>query len=699
MKKIRTHFLAFGLLFLTIWQFQALNAQQRTCGTDELHEQMLQDPRYRRVMDLHEQAYQRFVEQPTARVTGGVRKIPVVVHFIQSSDITIVPDAEVYTQIDVLNEDFRKMVGTPGFGNGVDTEYEFCLATIDPDGCPTTGINRVVSPQYCYHEQTQGFAMKGLIQWDPYKYLNVWVPRTIETTSGTGQVIGYATFPFNLSIAPNLDGIVIHSGYFGRNSDPSTQGETTVHEVGHWLGMFHTFQNGCQGASSNTCASQGDRVCDTPQAAAANFGCPNINSCTDSPTDLFDQIENYMDYSNGSCQNMYTQGQKTRMDFYCNSIRTQIWSPANLTATGCDGTTAACAPSPDFEADNMIVCAGVPVQFSDLSLLTPTGWSWTFSGGTPSTSTLQNPVVTFNTPGIYDVSMVATNATGSGTETKVGYIEVVTPSLSLLQEGFEGATSLPQGWHITDNQGAVTWERVSNAYSQGLKSMAVRNFDARNAGESISLHSNPFSLQNMVSGFMTFDHSYKKYSGLVSDGLKVFISTDCGTTWQQVWFKGGSTLATTTGSASTIEWVPTLASHWKSDTIALDSFAGEPNVRVRFEARSAGGQTIYIDNINMNLSLVGTTEQAGLAWDFQVAPNPFSQDLHIDYTLQRPTAMSFVLMDISGKAMMRLDLEKQNAGRHQLPLSATVRDLPAGVYFLKGTGSDGTITRKLIKMN
>jgi PKD repeat protein len=698
MKKLTTTGFALGFVALTVMPFQTVWGQHKSCGTDELHAQMLQDPRYRQQMEAQEERYQTFVTAPKERTTGSLRTIPVVVHFIQSSDIELVDDAAVYSQIEVLNEDFRKMAGTPGDGSGVDTDYEFCLASIDPNGCPTTGINRVVGGQWAYHEQADAAIMKGLIQWDPHKYLNIWVPRTIETSNGSGQVIGYATFPFNLSLFPNLDGIVIHSSYFGRNSDLTYQGRTTTHEAGHWVGLFHTFQGNCTGATASTCASQGDRVCDTPQAFEANFGCPTINSCTDSPTDLPDQIENYMDYSDGTCQSKYTQGQKDRMDFYFNSVRDDIWSPANLTATGCDGTVATCAPRPDFQADNVIVCVGQPVQFIDMSTLSPNTWSWTFTGASPATSTAQNQTVIYNTPGTYDVSLVTSNGTGSATETKIAYIEVVSPSTTGLVQGFEGILSLPQYWRVTDNQGVNTWQLATNARSEGQNSMKVKNFEARNAGEAMSLHSNPFTLQNMISGYMTFDYSYKKYSGLTSDALKVHISTDCGASWTELWSKAGPYLATVAGSTTSAEWVPTQASHWLPDTISLDSFAGEPNVKLRFEVISGGGQTVYLDNINMNMTLVGNEDPTSLGWDFTVAPNPFQHDLRIHYTLQRPTAMAFVLTDVSGKALARFQTEKQGAGRHELTVEA-VRALPAGIYFLKGTGAGGSMTRKLVKMN
>lgn len=253
-----------------------------------------------------------------------------------------------------------------------------------------------------------------------------------------------------------------------------------------------TFQNGCQGASASTCAAQGDRVCDTPQAADPNFGCPNLNSCTDTPVDNFDQIRNYMDYSDGICQNMFTQ-LKDRMDFYTNNQRSVLWSPANLTATGCDGTVSAgCTPAPDFMAENDRVCAGVRAVHGFVlayayKLELDISWRKSYY------STLQNPIVTYSAAGDYDVASVTTNGVGNADGVQNTIHARRHPSTSPLVQGFEGILSLPQGSHITDDHGAVTWSLTTTAHSEGQNSMRVRNYGARNEGQTMSLHSTPFS--------------------------------------------------------------------------------------------------------------------------------------------------------------------------------------------------------------
>jgi PKD repeat protein len=270
-------------------------------------------------------------------LSDSVYYIPVVVHIIHNNGVENISLTKIQSQIDVLNEDYRKLAGTPGAGNGVDTKYQFFLAQKDPQGNCTDGVVRV---QSSLTNSTIGgqSALKALSQWDPYKYLNMWVVRSIA-----GGILGYSSFPTSLSTSPNLDGVVMGYNYFGDIppvSPPYHLGRTTTHELGHWLGIFHNFSGGCAGLTNSTCGFQGDGVCDTPPSANPNFGCPATapNTCAETTTatggDIPDLIENYMDYSDDICMDMFTQGQKDEMNFYSNSIRTLIHDSLNLVATG-----------------------------------------------------------------------------------------------------------------------------------------------------------------------------------------------------------------------------------------------------------------------------------------------------------------------------------------------------------------------------
>lgn len=678
-----------------------LQAQQHVCGTDQLMEKRLQQyPELREHQEQAELQYQSYVENiSTNRRAGGVQTIPVVVHIIQTSAVETVSDADVYSQIDVLNEDFRKIAGTAGDGGGVDTQYEFCLASIDPSGCPTDGINRLINPGLAFHNQDDEALLKGLIQWDPSMYLNIWVPRTIETSNSAGSVIGYATFPTWITFQPQLDGIVVHSGFFGRNSNPTYIGRTTTHEVGHWLGLFHTFQSACTGNTAGSCANAGDRVCDTPQAMEPNFGCPNINSCTDSPVDDPDQIENYMDYANGNCQNMFTQGQVDRMDFFTGAYRSNTPSASNQSETGCDGTVSpGCVPTAEFSSDLVNACVGQQVTFSDLSSGPAESWFWEFQGGTPATDTTPTPTVTYSQPGIYNVKLTVTNGLGTDDEFKISYVNVTEASLPPLAEDFESIFFLPQGWYVENLGGTQNWERTNAAAASGNWSMVVENWQANNAGNFFTMNTNVFDLSGLGIAQLSWDYSYKRYNAFQLDTFSVRVSSDCGSTWNTIWEEGGIFLPTVPGNSIASAWVPSDSSHWRTVTVDIDSFAGEPDIRFQFKVKSGNGSNLYLDNINMS-ALVASPESAVPNWAITVRPNPFRDEPIVDYKLAKSGTVKFSLMDINGRVLYRHDTGRLAPGKYTLPANAELyNSLSDGVYFLKAESEFGQVTKKLIKM-
>lgn len=257
-----------------------------------------------------------------------IYRIPVVVHVIHNGeDIGVGPNIsaeQVKTQIEVLNEDFRKAEGTNGENDhpdGVDTEIEFFLAPNAPDGSPLPepGIDRVnggtaIWPKGAFADPIEN-TLKPETIWDPNQYFNIW---TVNFGGFLGRnLLGYAQFPDDSGLeglnadsgSAQTDGIVVGYKYFGSTEKgnfpdmiaPYDLGRTTTHEVGHWLGLRHIWGDG-------DCTVD-DFCLDTPLAADANIGCPlGMVSCTS--TDMF---ENYMDYTDDACMNIFTQDQKDRM--------------------------------------------------------------------------------------------------------------------------------------------------------------------------------------------------------------------------------------------------------------------------------------------------------------------------------------------------------------------------------------------------
>lgn len=256
---------------------------------------------------------------------ASIITIPVVVHVIHNGDAIgtgeNINDAQVRSQIKVLNEDFRKMMGSRGFNSnpvGADAEIEFCLAAVDPNGNMTNGINRKEFTNVSFTSTEVNTLVKPTTQWDPNKYLNIWVVRFTDSS-----LLGFAQFPSasQLSGLPlnggeaATDGVVIVYHAFGSaDANDGTfilngsykYGRTTTHEVGHWLGLRHTWGDGD--------CSVDDYCNDTPVTGKENYLCPapsNLDTCPASPG--FDMIENYMDYTQDACMNIFTNDQKTRM--------------------------------------------------------------------------------------------------------------------------------------------------------------------------------------------------------------------------------------------------------------------------------------------------------------------------------------------------------------------------------------------------
>lgn len=246
---------------------------------------------------------------------NSVITIPVVVHIIHAPGEAIgvgrnISIAQVQSQIDVLNEDFRRLnpdrINTPNVFTSVaaDPGIEFRLACQGPNGDPTNGITRTASSVTAFsdNDNIKSSATGGHDAWPTDRYLNIWVSNL------SGGLLGYAQFPFDYATRPNTDGVVIHTTAFGRVGNvvaPFNTGRAATHEVGHWLNLFHIWGddgNGCNGS---------DQCDDTPNQADENFGCPAFpsTSCNNNG----DMSMNYMDYTDDACMNIYTNDQRTRM--------------------------------------------------------------------------------------------------------------------------------------------------------------------------------------------------------------------------------------------------------------------------------------------------------------------------------------------------------------------------------------------------
>lgn len=261
--------------------------------------------------------------------------IPVVVHVIHNGDAVgsgeNISDARILSQITVLNQDFRRMLGTPGYNTnavGADIEIEFCMAQRKPDGTPTSGIDRVNLNVASWATETSVESnLKPNTIWDPTQYFNIWVCKfsDVEEDDLYGT-LGYAQFPSNSGLGgvnangggATTDGVIIDYRCFG-SSDYVTgnyfpgynKGRTATHEIGHCFGLRHIWGDNAS-CVVNATDSNKDYCPDTPAAKEENYDClTTYNSCPSSPGN--DMTENYMDYTNDACMNIFTLNQKARI--------------------------------------------------------------------------------------------------------------------------------------------------------------------------------------------------------------------------------------------------------------------------------------------------------------------------------------------------------------------------------------------------
>ncbi len=622
------------------------------------------------------------------------RIIPVVVHVIHNGGLENISYSQIESQIRILNEDYGKLPGTPGDGNGVDTKVRFCLAKKNPQGRCTDGIVRLRTT-LTNHKPVERTMLKQLSFWDNTRYLNIYVVKSIA-----GNVGGYSSFPYS---PPDEDGIVVSSYLFGdEGTAAASGGRTTSHELGHWFGLYHTFNGGC---GQDTC-TDGDYVCDTPPVANPNNTC-NLaaNSCTNDNPDLPDQVRNYLDYTPDNCKNMFTPGQKARITATLDTVRTFIWSSENLVLTGCDSAyqpPAECPIVADFVTLTPTICTGNSAYFIDRSLNRPTSWQWFFPGGNPTSSTAQNPTITYANVGTFDVTLIATNAIGSDTFTLNGYVDVTEPgignTLPFLQN-FDDGVYPPTNITINNPDEGITWELDSLAAKSAPYSIRINNLINTNYGtlDELELPFLDLTTAHPDSTLhMTFWWAYARSDANFSDELIVQLSKDCGFTYGQIFSKSGNALVT--GPTQTTPFIPD-STQWKMAFINLNAYRNERYVKIRVVNVTDGGNNLYLDDLNIgdgSSATTGTMTPDAPAFfpDLRLSPDRTAGHLLLWANVSSQFLFDAVLFDVTGRSMQLWQNHILEPGNPSaiLPMS----NLPCGLYFLNLKTGDSRKTIKVV---
>ncbi len=638
---------------------------QTICGTDYfLEQQILKDP------SLQNVAEQNWIlsDGPSSQPEGAraVKIIPVVFHVFHDGEEGNISYDQILSAMDMINQDFRRTNSDASSTRAIfapyaaDSEIEFRLATIDPNGDCTKGV---VRQDIGFNSFDAGENVKPLSRWPSNQYFNIWVVNSINSAGVPGIILGYAQFPGTGNWSSY--GVIIRNDRIGNIGTATTGDRTLTHEIGHCLNLLHTFQSGC----GNSCNNSGDRVCDTPPSANSTQVCDlNQNLCTNDiigtsvySSDVADQIENYMSYND--CQNMFTLGQKNRMENALNSFSnlSSLISSNNLLATGALNTNPGIC-SAEFMVNNQVVCVGQEVSFTDLSYFNPKLHQWYFEGADNENSALKNPTITYSTPGKYLVQLTVEDSNANSVSSQ--QLEYITVLSSIgntipIMEDFESGTSLVEmQWFTKNKQNGFGWQ-LNNSYGySGSSSIKAEAFRLQGI---IEISSFAFDASNLISGHLSFRRAYAPIPGESGNFLKVSVSGNCGVTWKTLKIYGTNSLSTRADKSSPYN-APNL-SDWELTNISIPAEHLTANLRVKLEYNVNQGNNLFIDDINLSGSLAtnvvlktpvnGTPnapDNAILNWNASSIVNYYRVEVDTDTTFNTSDYQSQQINYLSGSS-------------------------------------------------
>ena len=605
--------------------------------------------------------------------------IPVVFHIFHNNGSSAVPLAQVQSALDRVNNELRGLnsdfnsVSSAFMGIRGTLDITFALATIDPSGNPTNGLN--------YYPAQSGFGLSNTatntaisaIAWDNFKYFNVYIMLDLYDNGVTNES-GIAWVP-DLDMSNNgLARVVYNYRYLGNNgssiADDNFQSVFT-HEFGHWLNLKHTFYNGCN--------APGDFVDDTPATLNITGCSPNGTSCGNLVNE-----ENYMDYS--ACYMMFSQGQMDRVQNALENhpARNTLWKYDNLVATGVSSFYTNVIPEAEFSASEITIYKGQTIFFTDQSCGFPNQWQWTINGADQINVSTQNAFGTFNTVGTYKVKLVASNVIGnSNPYSLIVTVEEPPYNCQILYDfENEGIGMSASGWteNVGNGDGWIVEQSVLHPYNDvgNFTSRANKSFkslintdnwvgsgpiEMRLISPPLDLtgiskpHLNYYDLRAWDSNWPTNkpEHITEIFVSLSSNGPWTLLHSDTATTSEFYTWRH-------------IESIDLEA--YTDDVIYISFRTNTHHYYWRLDDVCISDNTI-INSVKTPSKLNGIT----------VYPNPVNDVIHINSVANNEL---YVLIDIYGKEILRTSNSELN-----------IAELAAGVYVLQVFSNDGFLLQRV----
>lgn len=631
------------------------------------------------------------VSAQESKGTQGTKKknatfqIPVVVHVVHNgtSHATNIPDAQIISQIRVLNDDFNRTnidaSQTPSvfLDKAGSLDVEFVLAKRTPEGLPTTGIVRVQGPKTAW-KVSDNYQLKSLSYWPAEDYLNIWV-------CNLESYLGYAQFPQsdildgleNSSTNRLTDGVVIAYDVFGSSDDGNfsldpkyNKGRTATHEIGHFFGLRHI-----SGDDDGDCGNSGDYVDDTPDQANQTYNCPSHPQSSCTQTSMF---QNYLDYTNDACMNLFTNGQAARMQTVMEN------SPRRKSLTESDGasdpepvandlgiraiispTTGECTEelTPSIElknyGNNAIVSAQVVIKQGGITLETR---NFTLNLAPLATQIVNFSPLTINESSLFSFEVVLTNGGADGNGLNNMLEQSVFVPMSLPTPIVENFNDLPDRWISTNPDGLFSWEIANVPVGTTPNKALLMNFyDYEDSEGEIDLFITPLiDLTDVPVAMLLFDVAHARYQSS-NDGLKIYIFENCNNNINQaqlVYDKAGAALSTAPDLNTA--FIPTALSQWRTEGIDISPYIGK-KVQLAFVGVNDWGNNLYLDNIKLltdsfvDLTLVRVVSPSPVSCTGTVTPRIIVRNsgtsvstFQVRYAINGVTEVHSVQQEIAG---------------------------------------------------